>query len=231
MRLPSGVAGMDKLLDGGLPAGRLYVVSGPPGSGKTTFCSHTVAENARAGRRTLYVSMHETADELVADMSQYEFGFDRVASSELLNYVDATSSKWDRMLETSTNQPSVSNVATRLRSMIDAKGYDLVIIDSTMLLRYMFSNGQDELVKFLTDLKSTDSTVLLISEMTDPSKYEDEHYLASGVLFFHNFMKPEGMTRGLQVLKMRGTDIDTDIHELSFSREGLTIASDRRVKA
>ena len=99
-----------------------------------------------------------------------------------------------------------------------------------MLLRHFFSDVSDEITGFISALKQTDATILLISEMTDPTSYSDEHYLAHGVVFFHNFLDSEGMTRGVQVIKMRGTDIDSDIRALSFTDRGLEIDPETQVR-
>jgi len=65
--------------------------------------------------------------------------------------------------------------------------------------------------------------------MTDPSSYSDEHYLAHGVIFFHNFLDGGSMTRGVQVIKMRGTAIDCDIRRISFNDHGLQVHADEKV--
>ncbi|WP_394295151.1 RAD55 family ATPase [Pyrococcus furiosus] len=36
-RIPTGVKGLDELIEGGLIPGRVYLITGPPGSGKTTL--------------------------------------------------------------------------------------------------------------------------------------------------------------------------------------------------
>jgi KaiC/GvpD/RAD55 family RecA-like ATPase len=66
--------------------------------------------------------------------------------------------------------------------------------------------------------------------MTDPTSYADEHYLAHGVVFFHNFLDGSGMTRGVQVVKMRGTAIDADIREIEFSDAGVCVFPDRTLE-
>jgi len=100
-----------------------------------------------------------------------------------------------------------------------------------MLIQHFMSDSGDEITGFLSALKKTDATILLISEMTDPSSYSDEHYLAHGVIFFHNYLESGGMTRGVQVIKMRGTAIDCDIREIEFSDRGLCVMADRKVEA
>jgi KaiC/GvpD/RAD55 family RecA-like ATPase len=90
-------------------------------------------------------------------------------------------------------------------------------------LRFLLDDDEDTMIQLLSSLKRTDATTLLISEMTDPSAYSEEHYLAHGVVFMHNYLEDEGMRRGVQVLKMRGTDVDTDIQDVEFTDGGLRV--------
>ena len=227
MRVPSGVPGFDELVEGGLLPRRLYVVSGPPGSGKTTFSSQFITQGAKQGENCLYITMHETKEELMQDMSGYEFGFDRAVQSENVQFLNLVTEAGKRTI---TQFGSDGGLTNRLVAFIESNDVDRVVIDSTMLLQHFFSDMSDEITGFLSALKQTDATTLLISEMTDPTSYSDEHYLAHGVIFFHNFLDSSGMTRGIQVIKMRGTAIDCDIREISFSDQGLRVHGDRKVQ-
>jgi KaiC/GvpD/RAD55 family RecA-like ATPase len=228
MRVPSGVPGFDELVDGGLLSDRLYVISGPPGSGKTTFCSHFITQGAKEGEKCLYITMHETKEELMQDMSGFEFGFDRAMKSDGVQFLNLVTESGKRTI---TQFGTDGGLTNRLVSFIEANNIDRAVIDSTMLLQHFFSDMAEEITGFLSALKQTDATILLISEMTDPSSYSDEHYLAHGVIFFHNFLDSGGMTRGIQVIKMRGTAIDTDIRDLSFSKDGLRVHPEKQVEA
>ncbi|MHB9287688.1 RAD55 family ATPase [Halobacteriales archaeon Cl-PHB] len=227
MRVPSGVPGFDDLVEGGLLSDRLYVVSGPPGSGKTTFCSQFITQGAKQGEECLYVTMHETKEELAEDMSGYDFGFDRAIQSDAVQFLNLVTESGKRTI---TQFGSEGGLTNRLRAYIESNDIDRAVIDSTMLLQHFFSDMSDEITGFLSALKQTDATILLISEMTDPTSYSDEHYLAHGVIFFHNFLDSGGMTRGVQVIKMRGTAIDCDIREITFSDQGLRVHPDRKVQ-
>ncbi|MFB6095691.1 MAG: RAD55 family ATPase, partial [Halodesulfurarchaeum sp.] len=90
MRRSTGCRGMDQLLSGGLPAGRLFVVSGPPGSGKTTFASQFITQGVKESRDCLYVTMHESREELVEDMRRFSFGFERAVTSERFKFLNLT---------------------------------------------------------------------------------------------------------------------------------------------
>lgn len=227
MRISTGVPGLDSLLDGGLPARRLYTLSGPPGSGKTTLAAQYVTEGVRNGDDVLYVTMHETRNELVDDMANYEFGFSRAANADDFEFLNLTRERSRRSL---TQYGRESGLSSRLASMIRQEDYDRVVVDSTMLLAHFADDGDGEVTHFATGLKQTDATVLLVSEMTDPTAYAEEHYLAHGVIFLHNFLESGGMTRGIQLVKMRGTNIDCDIRDVSFTGEGLQVDPGRKVR-
>jgi len=228
MRVSSGVPGFDDLVEGGLLSDRLYVISGPPGSGKTTFCSQFITQGAKAGDTCLYVTMHETKDELSEDMAGYEFGFDRALQSDAVRFLNLVTEHGKRTI---TQFGTDGGLTNRLVAFLEQNDIDRAVIDSTMLLQHFFSDKEDEITGFLSALKQTDATTLLISEMTDPTSYADEHYLAHGVVFFHNFLDAGGMTRGVQVIKMRGTAIDPDIREIDFSDQGLRVFPDSKVQA
>lgn len=225
MRVSSGVDGFDQLIDGGFPTGRLYVLSGPPGSGKTTFSAQFMANGAAEGETSLYVSMHETREGITADMADFEFGFKQAMESDSITFLDALSSEGRRFFGGPGEKMDRTNVTNRLAGFINSRDIDRVVIDSTMLLRYLFDDSDTTLMRFLTAIKRTSATTLLISEMTDPSAYADEHFLAHGVVFFHNYLQDDGMRRGIQVIKMRGTNTNTEIHTLSFGANGIEITA------
>ncbi|PSQ28556.1 KaiA-binding protein [Halobacteriales archaeon QS_9_67_15] len=227
MRVSSGVPGFDELVQGGLLKDRLYVVSGPPGSGKTTFSSQFITQGAKAGENCLYVTMHETKEELMQDMSGYEFGFDQVMASGKIQFLNLMTDSGKRTI---TQFGTESGLTNRIVAFLEQQDIDRAVIDSTMLLQHFFNDVSEEITGFLSALKQTGTTVVLISEMTDPSSYADEHYLAHGVIFFHNYLESGGMTRGVQVIKMRGTAIDCDIRAIEFTNQGLRVLTDRKVE-
>src|SRR5918995_619051 len=63
-RARTGVPGLDDILLGGLAAGRLFLLEGSPGTGKTTMALSFLLEGTKVGERGLYVTFSETEHEL-----------------------------------------------------------------------------------------------------------------------------------------------------------------------
>lgn len=63
-RLPTGIAGLDDLLDGGLPARSATVVQGATGTGKTVLSLAFLLEGIRRGEPGIYFGMDETQEHL-----------------------------------------------------------------------------------------------------------------------------------------------------------------------
>ena len=233
-RVQTGIPGFDRLVEGGLFEGRLYVLSGPPGSGKTTFSTQFLVKGALSGKTCFFLSMHETKEELVSDMSRYEFGLERASDHGRIEFLNVFSEEAKRILFRSTNTTSGSNpdaLAKRIVAFADSQDVDRVVIDSMMMLEHFFKDATEDISRFLTRLKQADATVVLISEMTDPSAYTKEHYLGHGVIFLHNYLGAGGMQRGIQIAKMRGTAIDCDIRPVTFTDNGIEVDPDRKLEA
>src|SRR4249919_948225 len=62
----TGVPGLDDILLGGLAAGRVFLLEGSPGTGKTTMALSFLLEGAKLGERGLYITLSETEQELRA---------------------------------------------------------------------------------------------------------------------------------------------------------------------
>ena len=60
----TGVPGLDDILAGGLARGRVFLLEGSPGTGKTTIALRFLMEGAKHGEQGLYVTLSETANEL-----------------------------------------------------------------------------------------------------------------------------------------------------------------------
>jgi circadian clock protein KaiC len=82
LRISTGITGLDDLLGGGLTPGRLYLVEGTPGAGKTIGLQFLLEGRAR-GERGLFITLSETNEELEAVAASHGWSLDGIDFFEL----------------------------------------------------------------------------------------------------------------------------------------------------
>src|SRR3954467_7559236 len=80
----TGIAGLDEILAGGFQRGRLFLLEGSPGTGKTTIATQFLLAGAAAGEKTLYITLSETEDELREGSASHGWVLDGVEIFELV---------------------------------------------------------------------------------------------------------------------------------------------------
>ncbi len=230
MRIRTGITGFDDIVQGGLIPNRVYIVAGPPGAGKTTFGIHFLVQGAKEGERGLYVSLTEDPRNIIEDMSTFTFNIKRYTLGGLILFVDMGPLSI-QYLNVIKNRDKMKNtyaeeVFKKISALVQMKGVKRIVIDSVLTLRYGSGKEDEqnrEIARFFRSLKDLKATTLILSEMTDLSNYSPEHYMAHGVIFLHNFLNGNTMTRAIQIIKMRGTKHDCDMHKMEIGVDGIRV--------
>ena len=79
-----GIEGLDDITAGGLARGRLFLLEGSPGTGKTTIATQFLAAGAAAGEPSLYITLSETEDEFRAGAASHGWSLDGIDIFELV---------------------------------------------------------------------------------------------------------------------------------------------------
>ncbi|WP_406657536.1 ATPase domain-containing protein [Methanolobus sp. ZRKC2] len=242
MRIGTGIDGFDEVVQGGLLAERVYLVSGPPGSGKTTFCVQYLAHGATHGEVGLYVSLVESPQNIIDDMSNYTMNvIPLVKMNKLLfadlgprmdyGFIDDLNDHVTPGYEVenspgSHEAPSPATVFKEIAAYVTEYGVKRLVIDSVSAIRFTTKDPslqEKEMSRFIRNLKKLGCTTILISEMTDPTAYSTEQFASHGVIFLHNFLYDKTMTRAIQVIKMRGTKHDCNLRSVNFTENGMSV--------
>ena len=83
-RVSTGCSGLDNILNGGFPAGRIYLVEGDPGAGKTTLAMQFLRDGVSKGKRSLYITLSESRADLIHAAGSHGMSLDGVEIVELL---------------------------------------------------------------------------------------------------------------------------------------------------
>ena len=244
MRIKSGIEGFDTLVEGGFPQGRQYLLSGTPGSGKSTFGVQFLAAGALEGENGAYIALSENIGTFVEDMSRYNLQIEDLVKKKKLFFIDLGPTinygEYDEMSnlitpdymqqagDTLVNQPPTPfSVFKEVENQVKQFGIKRLVIDSLSQIRFASKDPASEersISRFIRNLKTLGCTTILLSELTKPDAYTIEQFASHGVIFLHNFMDKQGsMVRALQIIKMRGTKHDCELRAIEFSDKGLKV--------
>ncbi|OLB71726.1 hypothetical protein AUI06_02830 [archaeon 13_2_20CM_2_52_21] len=232
-RVGSGIPGLDALLDGGFPAGKVVLILGEPGTGKTILCSQYLHWGAsQRGEKGVYVGMNESKTRFMTEMAALGMDFTRLEKDSRFAYVDATEvrripeqAKVGR-IPVGGRELGLVNLIDLVQGGVDKLSPRRVVVDSISDLVFRFPSIEERrpaVLDIVEILQSTGTTCLLTSEL--PSTGVDrilqpEEYLAEGVILLR--MLKDG-ARSLQVLKMRGSKVDSIPRPYVIKDNGLEV--------
>lgn len=222
----TGIAGLDRILRGGLPRNRIYLVEGDPGVGKTTLALQFLLEGVRRGERTLYVTLSETESEI------REIGESHGWSLDGLSMFELSAIEQQRRLESQNTifHPSDVELTETTRALL-AHVEDVqparVVFDSLSELRLLAQNAlryRREVLNLKQHFTGKSSTVLLLDDRTSEPGDMQLQSLAHGVLSMQQ-MAPEygGDRRRFRVAKLRGRSYLAGFHDFEIREGGLEI--------
>jgi KaiC/GvpD/RAD55 family RecA-like ATPase len=238
-RVKSGVPGLDTLLDGGFPAGKVVLILGEPGTGKTILCSQYLHWGAsQREEKGVYVGLNEPKPRFMTEMNALGMDFAKLEKDSRFAYVDATEvrripeqAKVGR-IPVGGRELGLVNLIDLVQDGIDKLSPRRVVVDSISDLVFRFPNIEERrpaVLDIVEVLQSTGTTCLLTSEL--PSTGVDrvlqpEEYLAEGVILLR--MLKDG-ARSLQVLKMRGSKVDSIPRPYVIKDNGLEVYATEEV--
>jgi circadian clock protein KaiC len=138
-RASSGLAGLDDILGGGFVLGRLHLVEGRPGTGKTTLGMHFVLAGRDRGEKVLFVSMSETLNELQAVAAAHGWSLDGI---EICQLMPPESAEGDDNRQTMF-RPSEVELGETMRLLcgeIERIDPALIVLDSLSEMRLLAQN-------------------------------------------------------------------------------------------
>jgi circadian clock protein KaiC len=224
-RASTGIAGLDDVLGGGLPANHLYLVEGDPGSGKTTLGLQFLRQGVKDGEKGLYVTLSETASELQTVAASHGWELQGI---ELFELVSSEGLGPDS--EQSILHPSEIELGETVRGVIAAVERlrpQRVVFDSLSEMRLLAQNPLRyrrqvlALKKFFSD---HGCTVLLLDDRTSRDDEPQLHSIAHGVVYLEQAVDQYGPERRrLRVSKMRGIKFRGGEHDFVLDTGGLAV--------
>jgi KaiC/GvpD/RAD55 family RecA-like ATPase len=226
-KVKTGISGLDKMLNGGLIAGRPYLISGEPGAGKSIFGMQFILQSLIEEKNGVYVTLEERKKSLKENFQVFGWDVDNI------HVIEATPGLGNQMWEIKTEE-SFINMTLNINNLTDAIKQTLegdverIVLDSITTLKMLYPSEIDarrEILSLMNFLADTNCTSLLLAETFDDER-NMESFLADGSIELRIIEEKGIKKRALEIKKMRGTDFDEQWRPMKITQNGIVVYAD-----
>jgi circadian clock protein KaiC len=220
----TGVPGLDDILLGGLAVGRIFLLEGSPGTGKTTMALSFLLQGAAAGERGLYITLSETAQELRAGAESHGWNlgegieiFEVVPPESVLDSDQHQSLLYSSDLELGETTRVIFEAVERTKA-------SRVVVDSLSEIRLLAQSSlryRRQILALKHYFARHGSTVLLLDDLTADTFDKTVHSVAAGVIRLEEMSPDYGAERRrLRVIKYRAQSFRGGFHDFVIRHGG-----------
>lgn len=234
----TGIAGLDELLEEGIPKGATVLIAGGAGSGKTIFGLQTFAHHCAKGKKCLYMSFEESEKRLIEHMD--DFGWDAskfIAEGNLkiqrFNPFDITRNV-DALLAKQKGE-----LLIEIDPVIFPKDFDpdFIVVDSLTAIASAFIGKEESYRIYVEQLfrffEKIGSTAFLVTETEQIPKIFSqtgvEEFLADGVIVLYNIKHGNIRESAIEILKLRGAGHQKKIVAMQITGKGIVVYPEQEV--
>lgn len=222
----TGIEGLDDVLGGGLTRGRVFLLEGSPGTGKTTVAMQFLLAGAAAGEKTLYITLSETEDELRASAASHGWKlddieiFELVPPESLLDENQQQSLLYSSDLELGETTQGIFEAFERVQPL-------RVVVDSLSEIRLLAQSSlryRRQILSLKHYFAGRNATVLMLDDLTSETNDKTVHSVAHGVISLEEMARDYGAERRrMRVVKYRGRRFRGGYHDLIIATGGVRI--------
>jgi len=228
-KVPTGIAGLDEMLGGGLPKGHTVAVMGSCGTGKTSFALQFLVEGLKQGDNGIFISLEEDAESIQASAMGYGWDLQPYLDDKKLIVVK---------LEPADAKGTVTRIKSELPQFIKSFGAQRIVLDSVSLLTMMFPDEPEkrtQLFNLSTLIKSTGATAVFTAEVKDDNPMASRdglaEYTADGVILLTYLHPKEAgeIQLTIRILKMRRCKHSRRVKPYSITDNGIIVHAEAEV--
>jgi circadian clock protein KaiC len=223
-RASTGIAGLDHLLRGGLPANRLHLIEGDPGTGKTTLALQFLQEGRARGEACLYVTLSETAIELRAVAASHDWSLDGIEIFELAPPAGRTDDQYTLYHPAEIELAEMVKRILEITERIDPRR---VVLDSLSEMRLLARDPlryRREILALKEYFAGRDCTVLMLDDKTSAERDLQLQSIAHAVILLEQVPSEYGRSRRrVRIVKVRGVPGIEGYHDFRIRLGGLAV--------
>lgn len=224
LKIPTRIEGLDKVLHGGLPSGRLTIINGGPGSGKTVLSLELLVRRTEAGESSVFVSFEETSEAMRRnamamgwDLKSIEEEGNLALINPEIDYNAASSGEF-----------SIEGLCAILEGQAKRIGAKLIVIDAVDMLMHLFDDHtrvRNQLIYLHRWFSEQNLTAVMTVKSTrnDKQNYEYLDFMADCVINMDQRVENQVTTRRIRVMKYRGSGFASRENPFVISEDGIVV--------
>ncbi len=223
-RLKTGISGLDEMTGGGFIRGDTALITGPPGTGKTTFGLQFLMQGITEGENGVFVTVEEMPEKIASDAMNFGWDLKRLEAEKRLRLFHLRS----EMLQ------SGGTPIMQCLDVVSSIGARRIVVDPISLYSLSMGSPTDlrrELYAFVNYMKENGLTLVLTHEVPDiitrVSRISDYglEFIVDCIIMLQYVEIESEIRRSISVLKMRGSDHDKAIRRYRITGRGVEIES------
>lgn len=220
-RVSSGVERLDTMLGGGYYRGASVLLTGFPGTAKTTLSGAFAEAACKRGERTMFFSFDSDGSEVIRNLKSVGIDLERHVKSGLLNMVSARSISG-----------SAESLLVRIKTLAREHNCRCLVIDPVSTLAKIGNElTAHGVAERLIDWSKADGMTLVCTSLLDEMNGQLEggtplqiSTIADTWIHLNYLVQAGERNRGLSIIKSRGTAHSNQVREMILSDEGVTLA-------
>ncbi len=225
-RVGTGCEGLDDILNGGFPRGRLYLIEGDPGAGKTTLALQFSLDGVKKGERVLYITLSESRSELVHAAESHGLSLDQIEIVELLpNESDLLPEQQYTVFHPA--EVELSDRMLRIVKEVQRLRPERLVIDALSELRMLAKDPlryRRQILSLKDFMADQECTVLLLDDRSSREPDLQLHSVVHGVLSMDRVPREYGKTRRqIEIVKLRGAPYSEGFHDYAIRTGGVVV--------
>lgn len=219
-RVSTGIRRLDKLLDGGPYRGSSTLISGRPGTAKSTLAASFAEATAERDERTLYVSFDEMESPYVRNLASVGIDLQPHIDAGRIRFVAC--SAWSGLVS--------EHVLMLQRQIEEFAPHCLVIDPVSALLKAAGTEGRNAATERILEIARARGITTVLTSLTGQSDPEGESTAAhvstvadTWIVLDYNVRAGE-RNRSLSIVKSRGSAHSNQQRELLLSSDGIDLA-------